>query len=117
MSDPVDDPKKAVRPRRAKRRKKQPERAKSRFELLEALLREPVQIVVNQNPENMPALRAIILRLLEKSTKGHKRANRLLAKFARFAQSHSPTKRIDVKFVSNDPTDTISQPKKEDNDE
>jgi hypothetical protein len=82
--------------------------AESRVAVVERLLLKPVDTVKEGQAEKMPALKAIMYQLLQKSLSGDKKAARALQKFEEFARRNS-TAEFDIIFVDNEYTKAFAK--------
>lgn len=88
--------------------------AESQLSVIERLLRAPVVAVKDGQPERMPALRAIMLQLMQRSLSGDKKAERTRQKFEEFAKRNNALE-LEVVFVDNDYTKAFAASVEADN--
>lgn len=83
-----DRKKQKGKPAKTRKRRRGPTRpAESTAAILERLLLEQVEIAVNDVPTKMPALEAILYRLLARDLKGDHRATSVLLKYKRLVKA------------------------------
>jgi Family of unknown function (DUF5681) len=87
--------------------RKKPKRQETAVGLIDKLLLSPVKLTVNDEPQTITALGAIVLQLQLKEMSGNARASRVLLKYKEFASQHTE-RRVELIFVDGDYTRAIS---------
>jgi hypothetical protein len=82
---------------------------------LDALLLAPVKIVKNGTSVAVPLVEKIIYRLLQHALKGNAKAERTLMKYREFA-SRFGTRKLEIVFIENEYTKSLSASPSEDDD-
>lgn len=75
----------------------------SQLSVIERLLRAPVAVLKDGQPEKMSTLEAIVFQLVQRSLAGEKKAERALQKFEEVARRNSAAE-LEVVFVDNEYT-------------
>lgn len=80
-----------------------PKPAESQLSVIDRLLRVPVAVLKDGQPEKMSTLEAIVFQLVQKSLTGDKKAERARQRFEEFAKRNSAAE-LEVVFVDNEYT-------------
>jgi hypothetical protein len=107
----VDLPRKRAgrRARVANRGAIKPKRTESTVTIIDRLLLQPMQIVLNGEPQKATALRAIVMHLVRKAVSGNERAYRVLMKYREFAALNLD-KELELTFVESEYTRALANP-------